>query len=206
MSSNDIPGPSSVAIPCPSQAGVSRVHELASAAVRAALDGGSTNGSSDTPARPRKLEARKTGVSCRCKRRRCFEHFSEVEKEGIIKDFNEIADKQLQDSHLFGLIRLTEIKRRRPRLSRISGKAPRRANHSYNVSTIAILPSFPLPSSLFVSFSLPSPPLPSPFPFPPSTPPPPPLPPPLYPPSHTYTIEYHHSAPTRNSTPPPYFR
>ena len=73
---------------------------------------------------------------------------------GIIEDFNDIANKELQDAHLFGLIRPVEVKRRRPTV----GSAPktRRANYSYNVSDVSLLLSFsPLlvPSVLFPHFN-----------------------------------------------------
>ena len=111
--------------PGPSHASVPIVHKLVSKAV-SETGNGSTNGSSDTPAWPRKrhrwpetwkknlsnvkrakgedyispytgelVPGRKNGPSCRCKRRKCFDLFSTEEKEGIIRDFNDIGDKHL---------------------------------------------------------------------------------------------------------------
>ena len=125
-----------------------RVDDLVGEAVRAAGNGSSTNGSSETPARQRKrrrrpetvaktkrakgeayispstgklVASRSTGPPCRCKK--CFELFSTEEKEGIIVDFNEIGEKQLQDAHLFGLIKSQEVSRRRPRGKRKGSEA-----------------------------------------------------------------------------------
>ena len=152
------------AVPGPSRA--MRVHQLASTAGK---NGTSSNGSSDTPLRPRKrlrrpetwkkvaakakrargeeyvspstgkvVAARRTGPSCRCKRKRCFDLFTEEEREGLIRDFNALGDKQLQDAHLFGLIKGVEVKKRRPRACRISSsKTPRRATYTYHVSILA---------------------------------------------------------------------
>lgn len=136
-----------------------QVDELVSHAVQAAGNGSSTNGSSETPARPRKrpetwkrsvakvkrargepyispstgkeVPARTTGPPCRCKRK-CFQLFSAQEVEGVISDFNDIGDKQLQDAHLFGLMKPREIQRRRPRRS--TGAKTRRASYLYYVS------------------------------------------------------------------------
>ena len=52
------------------------------------------------------VSARKTGPSCGC-----FDYFSESEKIGLIKDFNKIRDKNLQDAHLFGLTVSEEVKK-----------------------------------------------------------------------------------------------
>lgn len=151
--------------PGPSQVRPVQVHELASEAVQAAGNGGS-NGSSDTPVRPRKrprrpttwkkavakvkrargeayvspssgklVPERSTGPSCRC-RNKCFDLFSHEEKQAIIRDFNMTAEKQLQDAHLFGLIKSKEVVRRRPRLSGGKGNAPRRATYTYYVSVL----------------------------------------------------------------------
>lgn len=155
---------SSEAIPGPSRAPFPRVHEVASMAVRAAANGSSNGSSDTPgrprkrPRRPetwkknaaklkrakgerytspstgKVIEERRTGAACRCKRRKCFDQFSEEEMEGIIEDFNDIANKELQDAHLFGLIRPVEVKRRRPR--RGSASKTRRANYSYNVSLL----------------------------------------------------------------------
>lgn len=128
----DLPGPSQQG-PSQGPASESHCHIVASRAIREAGNG-STNGSSDTPSRPRRrkrrpeawkknqakakhargeayvspstgkaVEARKTGPPCRCKRK-CFDQFSGEEMDGILKDFYDTGDKQLQDAYLFGLI------------------------------------------------------------------------------------------------------
>lgn len=78
------------------------------------------------------MPARTTGTLCKCKKK-CYELFSDGQKGDIIKEFNALADKQLQDAHLFGLITSSEVKRRRPR--RIAEEArTRRAVYTYHVS------------------------------------------------------------------------
>ena len=79
------------------------------------------------------VPARKTGPLCKCKKK-CYELFSNDEKTEIIKAFNSLSNKELQDAHLFGLISSTEVKRRRPRGD--SGKT-RRATYIYHVSFLS---------------------------------------------------------------------
>ena len=104
--------------------GPSRAHRLASLAIRDAGNGSSSNGSSDTPSRPRKrprrpetwarnvakakrakgevyvspttgsvVPARRTGPPCNCKCLKCYEKFSDDEKEALIRNFNELGGK-----------------------------------------------------------------------------------------------------------------
>ena len=83
-----------------------------------------------SPSTGRVVAARTTGPPCTC-RLNCFERFSQSEKLQVIQSFYTLGSKNLQDSHLFGLIRSTPIKRRRPR----GGvKSPRLANYTYSVS------------------------------------------------------------------------
>ena len=56
--------------------------------------------------------ARKQGQPCKCKRK-CFTKFTSDQPQRIFRSFNDLADKNLQDSHLFGLIRQQQVKRRR---------------------------------------------------------------------------------------------
>ena len=79
------------------------------------------------------VPARETAPACKCKRK-CYDAFTEDERTSILQEFNGLANKELQDSYLFGLISTTAIKRRRPRGS--SGKAPPRAMHVYRVSIV----------------------------------------------------------------------
>ena len=81
--------------------------------------------------------ARKTGPDCKCKRR-CFDKISENERVTILDSFYRLADKDLQDAHLFGLIQSSPVKRRRPRGSS-SKPITRRASYSYFVSAECVL-------------------------------------------------------------------
>ena len=129
-----VPGPSGIQP-------VVGVHEAAARAVAGAGGRSSTNGSSDTPVRPKKrprrpdrwkknvaklkrvrgeeyispssgrvVPPRKTGEACKCKRRRCFEYFSDHEKKDILSQFNHLANKEIQDAYLFGLISSSALK------------------------------------------------------------------------------------------------
>lgn len=137
------------------------LHAVTSSAIAAAGGGESTNGSSDTPRRPRKrprrpenwrknvakakrakgeayvsptsgklVPARKTGPACKCKRK-CYEFFSDAERDDLLKRFYGLANKEVQDAYLFGLISSKFIKRKRPRTS--TG-ITRRASYCYHVS------------------------------------------------------------------------
>ena len=129
--------------------------------LQSAGNGHSTNGSgSDTPRRPRKrprrpdtwrrtvtktkrakgeeyvspitgktVLARTTGPDCMCKRK-CFEKVTETERASVLK---QLANKDLQDSHLFGLIQASPVKRRRPRGATVA-KTARKATYTYSVS------------------------------------------------------------------------
>ena len=136
------------------------IEATVSLTLRSAGNGDSTNGSSDTPARPRKrprkpeswkrtvaknkrargeeynspstgitVAARKTGPDCGCKRN-CFVRVSEDERGAILSSFYGLADKDLQDAHLFGLIQPVRVKRRRPR----GGGTPHQATYTYAVN------------------------------------------------------------------------
>ena len=58
--------------------------------------------------------ARTTGPDCMCKRK-CFEKVTETERASILKAFYLLANKNLQNVHLFGLIRTSPVKRRQLR-------------------------------------------------------------------------------------------
>ena len=149
----------------PGPSGLS-LHTSVSVTVSLAGNGHSNNGSSDTPRRPRKrprrpdtwkrneakakrakgeeyqspstgktVPARCIGSPCGCKKK-CFDQFSDEEKHIIVESFNGLANKDLQDGHLFGLISPKEIKRRRPRLD--SGRS-RIASYTYHVSELFLV-------------------------------------------------------------------
>ena len=137
----------------------SRLHGATSAVVTETGGGSSTNGR-ETPSTPRKrirnpeswknvakakrargeeymspttgktIPAHKPGPSCKC-RRKCYEMVSERERAIILKQFNGLANQEIQDAYFFGLISSTEVKRRR---ARTHTKIPRRAMHIYRVS------------------------------------------------------------------------
>ncbi|CAI8043115.1 hypothetical protein GBAR_LOCUS23922 [Geodia barretti] len=128
--------------------------------LRSAGNGESTNGSSDTPVRPRKRQRRpetwkravakskrakgeeytspSTGVTVLSRgtgpdcrcRRRCFDSVSQSERAAILAAFYGLGSKDLQDAHLFGLIQSIPVKRRRPRGD---GRTSRRATYTYVV-------------------------------------------------------------------------
>ena len=129
--------------------------------LRTAGNGDSTNGSSDTPHRPRKrqrhpenwkravakakrakgeayvspntgkaVSGRTTGPDCRC-RRKCFQRLTTEEKAQVLEAFNQLANKDLQDAHLFGLIQPLPVKRRRPRTASTPARV---AAYTYSVS------------------------------------------------------------------------
>ena len=151
------PGPSGLS------SGLS-IHATVALTIECAGNGRSSNGSSDTPQRPRKrprrpetwkraaakakrargeeyvspstgktVAARTTGPPCSCKQK-CFDRFTLGERADVVQSFYDLDDKDLQDSHLFGLIRPNAIKRRRPRAG---GKTPRLATYTYTVSAHA---------------------------------------------------------------------
>ena len=160
-----VPGPSGLqADTSSSPSGEQDLHAVTSSALEAAGGGESTsNGSSDTPKRPRKRPRRpenwkknvakakrakgeayvspSTGkeVPARetgpaCKcKRKCFYAFSDAERHDLLSRFNGLGNKEVQDAYLFGLISTKPIQRRRPRRS--SGKA-RRASYYYHVSVL----------------------------------------------------------------------
>ena len=120
------------------------IHTSVAVTVSAAGNGSSTNGSTgpEMPKRPRKqprrpetnqakgkrargdeyvspstgktVPARAVGERCKYKCH-CFDLFTENERSSVVEAFNKLASKELQDSHLFGLVTSHPIKRRRPR-------------------------------------------------------------------------------------------
>jgi hypothetical protein len=147
---DSVPGPSGLCL-----------HASVSVTVSLAGNGRSSNGSSDTPKRPKKRprqpESWKRNVA-KAKRakgeeytspstgktiparstgppctckKRCFELISDDEKRQLLEAFNGLTSKDLQDAHLFGLIVSNKIKRRRPRGA--SARSARRASYTYHV-------------------------------------------------------------------------
>ena len=87
-----------------------------------------------SPSTGKTVPARGTGDPCQCKRR-CFDLFSAVERVAVIDAFNSLANKELQDAHLFGLIASSPIRRRRPRQQPHTANQ-RRATNTYHVSKV----------------------------------------------------------------------
>jgi len=83
-----------------------------------------------SPTTGKTIPARKPGPSCKC-RRKCYKMVSERERAIILKQFNGLANQEIQDAYLFGLISSTEVKRRK---ARTYTETPRRATHIYRVS------------------------------------------------------------------------
>ena len=65
----------------------------------------------------KRLKSHEVGDSCDCKRLKCFENTSEHERSSLLARFNGLNSKNEQDSFLGSLIRVTSVKRRRPRSS-----------------------------------------------------------------------------------------
>ncbi|CAH0558801.1 unnamed protein product [Brassicogethes aeneus] len=65
----------------------------------------------------RLIPAKSLGEDCRCARFKCFTVLSEQERQNVLTEFYKIQSKNLQDSHLCGLIRVDPIKQRRSRKS-----------------------------------------------------------------------------------------
>lgn len=56
-----------------------------------------------------------TGDNCHCKRLECFTKVNEEARNVLIRDFNNLSDRNSQNSYLAGLISVEHVKRRRPR-------------------------------------------------------------------------------------------
>lgn len=95
-----------------------------------------------SPSTGKTVAARTLGEPCKCKRD-CFKLFSVDERSSVLASFNKLANKELQDSHLFGLITSHPVKRRRPRQTTAKG---RRATYTYSVSMKG-MPFFMYPSA-----------------------------------------------------------
>ncbi|CAH1954622.1 unnamed protein product [Acanthoscelides obtectus] len=58
------------------------------------------------------IEAKQQGFRCDC-RKKCFEKFTEMEKDAIFTEFYAMGDKNIQDSYLAALIDVKKVSRRR---------------------------------------------------------------------------------------------
>ena len=125
--------------PRPGPSGLS-IHATVAITIECAGNGRSSNGSSETPQRPRKRPRRpeawkrtvakakraqgeeyvspSTGKTVAARttgppcscRQKCFEHFSQREIADVLDSFYNLEDKELQDAHFFGLIRPNAVK------------------------------------------------------------------------------------------------
>ena len=164
-----VPGPSGLqadASSSPSEVEGHDLHTVTSSAIQEAGGESTTNGSSDTPKRPKKHPRRpehwarnvakakrakgeayvspSTGkeVPARetkpaCKcRRKCYEAFRDAERGNLLQQFNDLGKKEVQDAYLFGLISSRPIQRRRPRTG---ARRARRATYFYHVSVLTVI-------------------------------------------------------------------
>lgn len=70
---------------------------------------------------------------CRCSRFKCFEKIDEAQRQNILEAFNNMSDKNIQDSHLTGLITMHHIHRKRPRIADEEGRRSHAAAFSYRL-------------------------------------------------------------------------
>ena len=79
-------------------------------------------------AKVQRLSSHVIGLPCNCKRLRCFEVTTDVERNALIAHFNSLKSKDQQDSMIASLISIETIKQRRPRQSEEAAKLH---NHAY---------------------------------------------------------------------------
>ena len=75
-----------------------------------------------------KLSSHVIGLPCNCKRLRCFEVTTDIERNALIAHFNSLKSKDQQDSMIASLISIKTIKQRRPHQSEEAAKLH---NHAY---------------------------------------------------------------------------
>ena len=67
-----------------------------------------------SPSSGKEVAAAEQGPPCKCSRK-CYEKFSKEELTKLFTCFWELAEKNVQDAYLHGLIRVKKVQRRRPR-------------------------------------------------------------------------------------------
>ncbi|KAJ4425418.1 hypothetical protein ANN_28033 [Periplaneta americana] len=82
---------------------------------------------SDAPKKMRN-QTHETGKNCVCSRLKCFEKISKSERQTNIKHFNGLSNRDSQNSHLSGLMKVNFIKLRRSRKDQDESDL---SNHSY---------------------------------------------------------------------------
>ena len=75
------------------------------------------------------VAAKETGADCKC-RNKCFNKINEDAREQLLSDFLSIANKDLQDHHLFNMIHRSTVKRRR---ERTGSRKPRDVTFTYHI-------------------------------------------------------------------------
>uniref|UniRef100_A0A2A4K6G5 Uncharacterized protein n=1 Tax=Heliothis virescens TaxID=7102 RepID=A0A2A4K6G5_HELVI len=82
-----------------------------------------------------RLQGHEIGDDCKCNRFKCFEMIREDQKTKIIRQFNSFANRYDQDNYLSGLITVSNVQRRRPRVGEENAKLHNKS-YSYKIRMI----------------------------------------------------------------------
>lgn len=82
-----------------------------------------------------RLTTHEVGPDCLCKTLECFKTVPEAERERILREFNDLADRYKQDVYLSSLITALPVKRRQPRKGAKEAR-PNTASYTYRVRTV----------------------------------------------------------------------
>lgn len=82
-----------------------------------------------------RLQSHEFGDDCKCDRLKCFEMTSEDQRTRIIRQFNSFGNRYDQDNYLSGLITVSKIQRRRPRVVKENAKLHNKS-YSYKIRMI----------------------------------------------------------------------
>lgn len=82
-----------------------------------------------------RLQGHEIGDDCKCNRFKCFEMISADQRTRIIKQFNSFANRYDQDNYLSGLITVSNVQRRRPRVGEENAKLHNKS-YSYKIRMI----------------------------------------------------------------------
>lgn len=77
-----------------------------------------------------------TGRDCNCKRYQCFQNIIASERAILIRDFNALADRNVQNSYLAGLITLGPVQRRRFRKGEETSTSFHNYSYEYKVRVV----------------------------------------------------------------------
>ena len=89
-----------------------------------------------SPTTGKTVPSARTGPPCKCKKK-CFGMFTDLERDGILQSFYSLTTKNLQDAHLFGLVKPQPVKSRWPRKEEGTVRSPRLAAYTYEVSHLS---------------------------------------------------------------------